>query len=251
MARGRLISRTLGSSRKFAALIGTAGKLGEFAQSLYPLLVANSDDYGRMAGDAFTVKHAVFPTSPRREDDFRSALWSMHSVRLIHCYDANGLQLIQIMDFDTHQPGLSKRTGSKFPEPPVNFTEIPSEYKGIEEKRREQNSTAPLMRRGTDPLPDDGFGVFWIAYPKKKSKADAEKVWRKLAPSPELIQHILASIAAQRNSADWIKDGGRFIPYPASWLNARRWEDGVDEAIQHVSRQTLSLARASQEFLES
>ncbi|TRO38611.1 hypothetical protein EQ832_12025 [Pseudomonas sp. ALS1131] len=24
---------------------------------------------------------------------------------------------------------------------------------------------------------------------------------------------------------DWIKDGGQFVPLPASWLNGHRWED--------------------------
>jgi hypothetical protein len=217
MARGRLISRTLGSSRKFAALIAHAGKLGEFAQSLYPLLVANSDDHGRMAGDAFTVKHAVFPTSARKESEFGSALLAMHNSRLIHLYEANGLQLIQIMDFDAHQPGLHKRVESKFPGSPGKFPEIPAqsnrrELKGIEEK-------------GTALRAVDEFDGFWSAYPKKKSKTDAERAWRKLAPSADLVQRILTAVASQRLCDDWTKSGGQFIPFPASWLNARRWED--------------------------
>jgi hypothetical protein len=141
MARGRLVSRTLGSSRKFAALHKEAGKLGEFCQVLYPLIVANSDDFGRMAGDAFTVKHAVFPTSPRREADFQAALVAMHNAQLIHLYtDDAGQTIIQVCQFETHQPGLSKRTKSRFSEPPVNFTEIRESRKqlnGIEEKRTE------------------------------------------------------------------------------------------------------------------
>src|SRR5690242_8188982 len=106
MARGRLISRSLGSSRKFAALQKQAGKLGEFAQVLFPLLVSTSDDWGRQSGDAFTVKHAVFPTSPRREDEFVAALTAMHYVGLIRWYEADGGQVIQIVDFDVHQPNL-------------------------------------------------------------------------------------------------------------------------------------------------
>ena len=167
MARGRLVSRTLGSSRKFAALSQTAGKLAEFAQTLYPLLVANSDDYGRMAGDAFTVKHAVFPTSRRKEGEFRLALNAMHNSGLIRLYDAEGQLTLQIEQFDEHQPGLSKRTKSKFPGPPVNFTEIPespgssgategnrTEFKGTEGKRREedQNLPTPKARRDFRPV---------------------------------------------------------------------------------------------------
>jgi hypothetical protein len=162
MARGRLVSRTLGSSRKFAALQQTAGRLAEFAQTLYPLLVANSDDYGRMAGDAFTVKHAVFPTSKRKEAEFRDALVAMHNACLIALYEAEGQLIIQIQQFDEHQPGLSKRTKSRFPELPVNFTGAPgistaielnrTEFKGTEpnrteRKRKDQNLPAPKSRR--------------------------------------------------------------------------------------------------------
>lgn len=146
MARGRLVSRTLGSSRKFAALLKHAGKLGEFCQVLYPLLVANSDDFGRMAGDAFTVKHAVYPTSPRRESEFQAALVSLHEVGLIRLYAGDGGDLvIQIDKFTEHQPGLSKRTRSKFPEPPVNFTELPPQLNLTEGKGTEGNRTEPLQ----------------------------------------------------------------------------------------------------------
>ena len=36
---------------------------------------------------------------------------------------------------------------------------------------------------------------------------------------------MLETIAWQRRSEQWLKDGGEFIPHPASWLNGRRWED--------------------------
>jgi hypothetical protein len=223
MARGRLVSRSLGSSRKFAALQKQAGKLGEFAQALYPLLIAVSDDFGRQSGDAFTVKHAVFPTSPRHEADFASALTSMHHVGLIRWYEAQGQQVIQVVDFDAHQPNLHKRSDkSKFPEPPGDsgkVPEIPSELNLTQLKRTEPKRTA-LSRVG-----DDLFEAFWLAYPKKKSRSDAERAWRNLAPSPELSQRILDAVAAQRNSPDWLKSDGQFIPYPATWVNGRRWED--------------------------
>ena len=233
MARGRLISRTLGSSRKFAALHKQAGRLGEFAQSLYPMLIANSDDFGRLSGDAFTVKHAVFPTSPRREDEFAAAITAMHHVGLIQWYETDDGQVIQIYKFKENQPGLHQGIRSRFPESPVtsaDFTETresPSEEKGREEKRTEGKRTA--LTRKTDPV---SFETFWMAYPRKKSRSTAEKVWRTLAPSPELLQQILDAIAAQRNSPQWIEQRGKFIPYPSTWLNQKRWEDEADCAGQ-------------------
>lgn len=247
MARGRLILRTLGSSRKYADVRNRAAKLGEFAQSLYPLLVANSDDYGRLSGDAFTVKHAVFPTSPRTEQDFDTTLDAMHTAGLIVRYLApDGTQVIQIVDFGKGQPNLHKRSPSHFPEFSGETPEVrekPSQLKGTELKRTKLNSTA--LRA------DDGFEEFWITYPRKKSRADAEKAWRKLAPSPELRQRIYASVAAQRGSVDWTKDGGQFIPYPATWLNGHRWEDALSSEAPAMGSRTAALAAADAQLLRA
>lgn len=75
---------------------------------------------------------------------------------------------------------------------------------------------------------DLGFDIFWKAYPKKKSKGDAEKWWKKNKPSKELLIKIVAAIGRLKQTADWKKDNGQFIPYPASWLNSKGWEDETE-----------------------
>lgn len=79
-----------------------------------------------------------------------------------------------------------------------------------------------------------GFDVFWKAYPKKKAKGDAQKAWRKLKVGSELLDSILKAIEAQKQTTDWQKEAGAFIPYPASWLNARRWEDELEAGISNA-----------------
>lgn len=119
-----MITRTLGcSSRKFARLRLDHPDVGLFAQALYPLLVACSDDFGRQQADAFTVKHAVWSTAPEPEATFEAAMDAMQHVGLIERYQAKGGIYLQIVDFEAHQQGLHKRTDSKFPEPP----EIPGD----------------------------------------------------------------------------------------------------------------------------
>lgn len=79
---------------------------------------------------------------------------------------------------------------------------------------------------GTPPIPPpNGFVDFWAAYPRKQAKMDAIKAWKKLAPSPDLVARIVASVQRSCDSPDWRKDGGQYIPYPATYLNGRRWED--------------------------
>lgn len=74
------------------------------------------------------------------------------------------------------------------------------------------------------------FDKFWNAYPKKKKKGDAEKAWKKIRPSEELLQQMLSAIEQQKKSHDWTKQDGQYIPYPATWLNSKQWldEDKVD-----------------------
>src|SRR3954464_3828046 len=98
MARGRMISKSLGcSSRKFARLRTDHPDVGLFAQALYPLLVASSDDFGRQQGDSFTVKHAVWSTAPESEDVFARAIDAMHDVGLLVRYDVDGNTYLQIV----------------------------------------------------------------------------------------------------------------------------------------------------------
>jgi hypothetical protein len=45
-----------------------------------------------------------------------------------------------------------------------------------------------------------------------------------------MLAQMLASIAKSRQSTDWLKDNGQFIPFPSTWLNQRRWEDESAES---------------------
>lgn len=83
-------------------------------------------------------------------------------------------------------------------------------------------SNTPKAPKGAEPV---GFDEFWKTYPKKVAKPAAIKAWAKLNPNDETFRKILESVKARSTSADWIKNGGQFIPYPAAYLNGRRWED--------------------------
>lgn len=68
------------------------------------------------------------------------------------------------------------------------------------------------------------FDAFWSAYPKKKSKDTAAKAFAKAMgriADHDPLAVILAGI--ERALPGW--DDPRFIPYPATWLNAAGWED--------------------------
>ena len=72
------------------------------------------------------------------------------------------------------------------------------------------------------------FDIFWSEYPKKKDKAKALKAFQKIKPDDELFSKIISALTIQKQSADWLKDNGQFIPYPTTWLNGCRWEDELE-----------------------
>ncbi len=82
----------------------------------------------------------------------------------------------------------------------------------------------PHERRNGSTL-QDRFEEFWRAYPKKKSKGAALRAWNQIKPDQALLLTILAAIRTARDSPDWRKEGGQFVPYPATWLRAQGWED--------------------------
>lgn len=74
---------------------------------------------------------------------------------------------------------------------------------------------------------EERFERFWRAYPNKTGKGAARKSWQRIRPSEDLLQTMLNALAAQKLSAKWQTEGGRFIPNPSVWLNQERWEDEV------------------------
>lgn len=83
------------------------------------------------------------------------------------------------------------------------------------------------------------FDRFWSAYPRKTAKQDALKAWRRLAPDPALLAIILTALDTHKHSDQWTRDGGRFIPHPATWLNGRRWEDAPPPSRDDLDNERL------------
>lgn len=71
------------------------------------------------------------------------------------------------------------------------------------------------------------FDAFWSIYPRKVGKGAAKKSFERAILKTDL-KTILDAVEAQRQSPQWQRDGGQFIPHPATWLNQERWDDEVE-----------------------
>lgn len=97
----------------------------------------------------------------------------------------------------------------------------------IEENRIDKNilntNTVSLSKENTYP---ESFEQFWNVCLVKKAKGTAFTSWKKLSKSE---QDLCFSAMQLQVKNDHFKgrDGKDYIPYPATWLNQKRWEDEV------------------------
>ena len=97
-----------------------------------------------------------------------------------------------------------------------------------EDAEAEEEATSPLPSpEGREPE-RDGFDSFWTAYPRREAKKAARKAWDRAKDKPALAA-ILSAIERAKRTEQWLREGGRFIPLPATWLNQGRWDDLHDK----------------------
>lgn len=117
-------------------------------------------------------------------------------------------------------------------------TEKEQQENGNETAREQRQNNNKNVKNGKNVKNKDicAFEKFWTVYPKKRSKGQAEKAWDKIKPDEQLQNRITQSLEQAKTSDDWTKDGGKYIPYPATWLNAKGWEDEYNPQQQKSKR---------------
>ena len=109
---------------------------------------------------------------------------------------------------------------AKIKEQASNAPITPIEEKKTEEKKREKKKKEPNPHL-------QSFRVFYLSYPNHKARADAEKAWLALALDAELVSSIMGALSMHKVSESWLKEDGKFVPLPASWIRGKRWEDQI------------------------
>ena len=171
----------------------------------------------------------------------------------IHRYEVDGKTYGIIMTFADHQriTGTEAKAEGKHPLPDMetlrkqqgNTEEADGQQLGRLEREKEREKERSIYA--------NDFLIFWEAYPRKVGKDDAWKAWKKRNGSKPALDIIVKAIETQKKSDQWIRDGGQYIPNPATWINQGRWADEPIE--QHplkgkVSDATLNTVTALQDW---
>lgn len=139
---------------------------------------------------------------------------------------------------------------------PLDFAKAMPNQEQEQEQEQEQNITPPTPPLGgclratpqTLPAYTQEFIEFWQAYPKKTGKDAAWKAWQKRNGSRPPIGEIVQAVNQQKTSSSWMREGGRFIPNPATWINQGRWADEVAPAtggqFSEKTQKTIAVMKA-------
>lgn len=200
------------------------------AQRLFVHLLLNADDVGRFSGKNYTIRSSCFPGQAVDPGKVEKMLTELHDADLVRIYECDSERFIFLPRFKQRL----RFTKSRYPAPPLEISDIPKEktvesptQDGRKSDSRRQKRSEEKRSNTLRTLPG-AFERFWATYPKRANKGQAEKAWRKLNPSETLIEEILQAIKRAETSEKWRKESGRFIPYPATWLNAQGWEDELE-----------------------
>lgn len=173
-----------------------------------------------------------------------------------------------VHDWHEHAPnyikGMIARKNCGFAMPDNGHSYDPKEaYQGSEPgigtKDADLGSQPPNQTKPNQTTPDhtsketeasaiaDRFTKFLEAYPRVNGRLggrdEAWEVWAMLAPKEETVQKILQCLATFTRSDEWKRDGGRFIPRPAKWLEERPWTESQDPLIDGLEDPVASFKR--------
>lgn len=70
------------------------------------------------------------------------------------------------------------------------------------------------------------FNDFWITYPRRQARKEAEKAWKQI--DGDRHPEMLAAIMRAKKTHQWRRDSGQYIPMPATYLRGERWSDELE-----------------------
>jgi hypothetical protein len=147
------------------------------------------------------------------EQEIRTSLKRLEDMGIINQQPTNKYTIYTIVNYDIYQDSNQELTSTQTNNQPTTNQQLTTkqEHKHI----------------NTKDIYTEEFEKFWEAYPKKTAKGSAYKSWKTNKPR---LDDVLKTLTWQIKSPDWVKENGKYIPYPATYLNQRRWEDGSSNA---------------------
>lgn len=217
------------------------------------------DDEGRGKADPRLIKGQLWPLDDDvTSKDVAGYLDELEAEGMVCRYEVDGRLYLHVVHWHEHQ-SINKATDSKLPTCPHHDRstdpagtpnglgegdsrsatgELPESYRG------EQGTGNKEVEQGSGtgtPAPDSStalvlvtadavtvrqptFEDFWRAYPKKRSRADAQRAWAKVIKAGKVSAAEVVAAAGRLRDDPNLPDL-TYVPNGATWLNGERWND--------------------------
>jgi len=128
-----------------------------------------------------------------------------------------------VCNYDSYQNFLPPKDHQKTTKRPSKDHQKTTTKQG----NNENNSTIKQLKESLSILFEKDF---WPVYPKKVSKKKALESWCNrlisLKVGEDFVKEtIIPSLQVQKESEQWVRESGRYIPHPATWINQEKWDD--------------------------
>ncbi|QDG65827.1 hypothetical protein NIBR502772_06000 [Pseudarthrobacter sp. NIBRBAC000502772] len=212
---------------------GNMVKLSPFARLLYiGMWNFTLCDHGHVADDAMKLKLQILPMDNVDIDALLAEI--MNQGRVVRVEDGDGRTYLLVKRFEDHQkidprwktrcPACAQVDSLTLTETPVSLGELtvtpelsPDLTLGREGMGRDGKKNLP-----SKPAASTDFDTFWAQYPRKVGKIAGKKAFDKAIRLTSLEQLLSGVELLKRETAGKELE---FIPHPASWLTAGRWDD--------------------------
>lgn len=198
-----------------------------FEEVVFYRLIVTADDYGCIDGRPVLIKNELFPTRENvTRKSVEDAITKLVAVGLLFQYEFDGRPYLAFPTWEKHQRIRNKHR--KYPAPPDDIhlsADCCQMTAGCLPESESNPNPNPNPNTTARARGDGAFDRFWAEYPKKVGKGQAQKAFSKISVP---VETLIEAVHRQKNSVQWQKDGGQYIPNPATWLNQKRWEDDLD-----------------------
>ncbi len=222
-------------------------------------------------GEIVTRRRKISEDLNISEQSVRTAISLLKANQVITTKATNKYTIISLVNWDVYQENAPADQPT---ESTINNQELTSKQPAYLNKNRENINTPPYppssgeeggecesaespvveekqgkpKRKASAPTGYSAeFEAAWSAYPRKVGKGAAWKAWQKC----EIPADICDRIKWRKLDDDWQRDGGRFVPHMATWLNRAGWEDEGCKVVHAEPQETpAQIARRAEILAE-
>jgi hypothetical protein len=146
--------------------------------------------------------------------------------------DIHESAIYRIMQFLTKAGNITIKSNNKFSIISINnwhtYQQDEIEIEQQANNKRTTSEHKQEVKKEKNNTYSEEFLNFYEEYPRRVDKSGAWKAWEKCNGNRPEIDLLLEILSRHKKTDQWTRDDGKYIPYPATWINKRRWEDEVE-----------------------